>query len=171
MNALLVVIGFIILVAGHQSNWMFVGGIGFVVGSFLVREYRFVQTELESILFALTSGLLGSMLVVYLRKWMVVLASTVCGAYVCYYLPTALAWNTDWISLPILFVAAIASGVLVLIWGALPLILISTLMGVTLIIQYLHLVSISTLTLFIVLLLFGLIAQWLLWQYSLPLEE
>ncbi len=170
MDALLVVIGFIIMVAGHQANWMFVGSVSFVVASFLVREYRVVISETESIIFALASGLLGSMLVVYLRKWTVVLASMICGAYISYYLPSTLDWNTAWISWPILLAAAIASGALVLVWGELPLILISTLMGVTLIIQYLHLVSISTLALFIVLLFFGLISQWLLWQYSLPVE-
>jgi hypothetical protein len=171
MDALLVIIGFIILTAGHQVNWMFVGSVGFVIGSFMVRQYRVVHTELESIIFSLTSGLLGSMLVVYLRKWIVILASMICGVYICYYLPVALGWNTAWISWPYLLLAALSSGLLVLVWGALPLILISTLMGTTLIIRHIHLTSVTPLTLFTVLLLFGLITQWLLWQYSVPVEE
>ncbi len=168
MSVILVVIGFILLVAGHQASWLYVGGVAFVIGSLLADRLNFVRTEIDMIIFSFTSGVLGSLLVVYLRKFMVVLTALLSGGYVCYFLPETLGWDTSWINWVIILLVGLASAVITFIWGALPLILVSTLLGATLIIQNMSIASVGPTGMFIVLVIFGLVAQWVLWHYSKP---
>jgi hypothetical protein len=166
MNTLFVVIGFILLVAGHQSSWLFVGGISFIVGSLIADQVNFVHNEIERIIFSFTSSILGSLLVVYLKKILVILATFISGGYVVMVLPQALGWDTSWINWIYILAAAIASALITLLWGSLPVILITSLVGATLIAQHIQIGTVSPLGLFIVLLVFGLVAQWLLWHYG-----
>lgn len=171
MSAILVVIGFLILVTGHQSGWLYVGGVAFMSGGLLADQLSIAHTELEMIIFSLTSGALGALLVAYLRRIMVTIAGFISGGYVLYYLPAALGWDTGWINWILVALAGIASAILIFLWGPLPLILISTLLGATLIVQHLTFGSLGATGMFIVLSIFGLIAQWILWQYSKPDNE
>jgi hypothetical protein len=171
MGGIIVVIGFIILVTGHQSGWLFVGGIGFLLGSLLAERLEIVRNEVELIIFSLTSAVLGGLLVAYLRKLMVIVAAFISGGYICLYLPEAMGWDTNWINWVYVLLAALASGLMTLIWGSLPVILISSVVGATLIVQNLQLGSIGPTGLFIVLVMFGLVSQWILWQYSRPDTE
>ena len=157
MSAIYVVIGFIILVTGHQSGWLFVGGIGILLGSLVGEEFHIVRNEVELIFFSLTSAVIGGLLVAYLRKGMVVLAAFVSGGYICLYLPAAMGWDTSWINWLYVILVASASALMTLIWGALPLILISSVVGATLIIQNLQVGSVGPTGLFIVLVMFGLV--------------
>jgi len=168
MSAILVVIGFVILVTGHQSGWLYVGGVAFLSGSILADQLNIVHSEIELIIFSLTSGALGALLVAYLRKILVTIAGLISGGYICYYLPVALGWETSWINWFLVTLVGLASAIMIFLWGALPLILISSLLGATLIIQHMTFGPISSTGMFIVLSIFGLIAQWLLWQYSKP---
>jgi len=166
MNAILAVLGFIILVAGNQSGWIFVGGLSFVIGHLITSYFDLVQSPMESVLYSLVSAVIGAMLVIYFKRILVVLAAAFVGFYVCLYLPPLLEMDTAWISLPVLVLAAILFGLVTLVWGALPLIVVSTLMGATLIIQNVQFGAITDLAMFFVLMMFGLIAQFVLWQYS-----
>ena len=171
MGVILVVVGFILLVAGHQVSWFYVGGVALLIGSLLADQLNIVHKEIDMILFSFTSGVLGALLVAYLRKIMVTLAAFVAGGYICYFLPEALGWETSWINLVIVLLVGLASAVMTFIWGALPLILVSTLLGATLIIQNMSIASVGPVGMFIVLAIFGLVAQWLLWRYSRPDTE
>lgn len=171
MSVILVVIGFILLVAGHQGSWLYVGGVTLLIGSLLADQLNIVRKEIDMIVFSFTSGVLGALLVVYVRKFMVVLAAFISGGYICYFLPEALGWDTSWINWVIVLLVGLACAVMTFIWGALPLILVSTLLGATLIIQNMSIASVGPIGMFIVLTIFGLVAQWLLWHYSKPDTE
>ncbi len=171
MDTILIVVGFIILVSAHQSSWLFVGGISLIAGSVLAQLLEISRNEIELMIFAMTFGILGSLLVIYFKRIMVITAAFVAGGYICLYLPGALGWDTDWINVIYVFLTALASGILTLMWGALPIILISSLLGATVVIQFLQFTSIGSTGLFIVLVVFGLVSQWILWQYSKPDTE
>jgi hypothetical protein len=171
MGVILVVIGFILLVTGHQASWLYVGGVFLLTGSLLADRLEIVRNEIDMIIFSFTSGVLGSLLVVYLRKFMVTLAALISGGYICYFLPEALGWETGWINWVIILLVGLACAVMTFIWGALPLIMVSTLLGATLIIQNMSLAAVGPAGMFIVLTSFGLVAQWVLWQYSKPDTE
>lgn len=171
MSILFVVIGFIILVTGHQASWIFAGGVSFLAGSLLADQLQIVRSETEMIIFSVTCGLLGALLVVYLRKIIVAIAAFISGGYICFYLPVVLGWNTDWINWVIVILVAAACAILTITLGAIPLIFISSLLGATLITQYMLIGSIGSTSMFIVLSIFGLLAQWVLWHYSRPDTE
>ena len=102
---------------------------------------------------------------------MVVIAGFLAGAYICYYLPAALGWNTAWITWWILVIAGIISAAIIFIWNTLPLILVTSLFGSTLVIQYTSFQMISEILLFVIFFLFGITAQVVLMQYNKPGEE
>jgi len=168
MSLLLVVVGFIILVIGHQASWLFVGGVSFLAGSLIADQLQIVRADIEMIIFSLTCGLLGALLVVYLRKFMITLAAFVSGGYICFYLPAALGWNTNWINWVVVALVAFACAILTFVLGVIPLIVISSLLGATLITQYMLIGPIGSVGMFIVLCIFGLLVQWVLWHYSKP---
>jgi hypothetical protein len=81
-----------------------------------------------------------------------------------------LGWSTAWISWWVLLLAGIISAVIILLWNTLPLILVTSLTGSTLVIQYTNFKQISERILFVIFFLFGITAQWVLMQYSKPGE-
>jgi hypothetical protein len=168
MNTIIIVIGFIILVSAHQSSWLFVGGVSLIFGSLIAQEFKITRNEIELIIFSMTAGILGGLLVAYFKRVMIALAGFIAGGYICFYLPTALGWDTSWINWVFILLAATISAVIILLWGSLPLILISSLLGATVVAQYLQIGSVGPTGLFIVLSVFGLISQWILWHYGRP---
>jgi hypothetical protein len=166
MGTILVVVGFILLVTGHQSSWLLVGAIGFIVGSIIAQEYKLVHNENELILFSVTCSVLAGLLTAYFRKPMVILTAFLAGGYTCFLLPNLLGWETGWINWISVSTTAAFCAIIVFIWGALPIILISSLLGSTIVIQNMRLGSVSSTDLFIVLISFGVVSQWILWHYS-----
>ena len=171
MNALFIVLGFVLLTTGHQLPWLFVAAAGFIFGNLIGQQPFLGFSGLNLTIFSISTAVIGGLLVIYFRKIMVVLAGLLAGAYVCYYLPTALGWNTAWISWWIWLVAGIISAAIILIWNTLPLILVTSLLGSTLVIQYTSFQRIGELMIFVIFFLFGITAQWVLMQYSKPGEE
>jgi hypothetical protein len=171
MNAAIVILGFIILVAGHQLPWIFVATVGFIAGNFMGEQPILALSGIKLITFSVGVAIVSGLLVIYFRRAMVVLASFISGVYICYYLPKSLGWSTSWISLPVLLLAGAICAVIVLIWYSFSLILASSLTGSTLVIQYIQFQRISEIFLFLIFLFFGITAQWILMQYSRPAIE
>jgi hypothetical protein len=171
MNALIIILGFIILVAGNQLPWIFVAAVGFIGGIYLGEHAFLALSGIKLVLFSMGIALICGLLVIYFKRVMVVLAGFLCGVYVCYYLPESLGWSTSWISLPVLILVGAIFAVLILVWFSLPLILVSSLTGATLVIQYIQFQRINEFFLFIIMFLFGITAQWVLLQYSRPENE
>ena len=170
MNALFIVLGFVLLTTGQQLPWLFVAAAGFIFGNQIGQLPFLGFSGLNLTLFSIGIAVISGLLVIYFRKIMVVLAGLLAGAYICYYLPTALGWNTAWISWWILLVAGIISAAIIFIWYTLPLILVTSLFGSTLVIQYTSFQRIGELLIFVIFFLFGITAQWVLMQYSKPGE-
>jgi hypothetical protein len=170
MNALFIVLGFVLLTTGQQIPWFFVAATGFLFGN-LIGQLPFLGLSgINLTLFSVGTAIISGLLVIFFRKIMLVIAGFLAGAYICYYLPTALGWNTAWISMWVLVIAGIVSAALILIWNNLPLILITSLAGSTLVIQNTHFKQFSELVIFVIFFLFGITAQWVLMQYNKPGE-
>lgn len=171
MNAVFIVLGFIMLTIGHQLPWVFVAAAGYIFGN-LVGQLPFLGLSgLGLTFFSIGTAVIGGLLVIFLRKIMVVIAGFLAGAYICFYLPAALGWNTSWISWWVLVIAGILSAAIIFIWNTLPLILITSLLGSTLVIQYTQFQMIGDLLMFVIFFIFGIAAQVVLMQYSKPGEE
>jgi hypothetical protein len=96
---------------------------------------------------------------------MVVLATAVAGGYLSFFIPTVLGWNTSWLSWITIVVAGVVCAVIVYLWYAIPISIISSLIGATIIIQNIQIASISPLTTFLVLFILGITTQFILMQY------
>ncbi len=119
-------------------------------------------------LYALSCGVLGALAAGLFKRVVIPLAVFAAGVYLCYYLPYALGWSTNWVSLPVVLGCGGIGLIAYLLWRSLPLILISATLGATLVIRHVTLDSIGVTAMFIILLFFGVIAQWVLFQYKQP---
>lgn len=166
MRLITILLGFVLLVGGNQLYWMFVGAVGFFLGTRIAELIGFNQSEWQVLTFALATGLACTFLSYYLKRIMVVLAGFVAGGYVMTSLPAILGWNnvlSGWLA----FVIAGALSALILILSyRLSLIVISALAGAILIVQNLTFSNISDQVMFLVLIIFGIVSQWVLMQYT-----
>jgi len=171
LNAIFIVLGFVILIIGNQLPWLFVASVGFIAGYTLGQQPLIGLTGIPLIMFSSGFALIGGLLVIYIKRIMLILAGFLTGVYICQYLPPALGWNTEWISWYVLLIAGLIAAVLIFIWQSLALIFVSSLAGTTLVIQYIQIVRIPQVLLFVILFVFGITAQWILLQYSKPEGE
>jgi hypothetical protein len=170
MSAIFIVLGFVLLTTGQQLPWIFVAATGFMLGNLVGQQPFLGLSGINLTLFSIGVAVIGGLLVIYFRRIMVIIAGFLAGAYICYYLPLALGWRTGWVTLWILLLAGIISAAIIFIWNNLPLILVTSLAGTTLVIQYTSFKQSSELVFFVIFFLFGITAQWVLLQYSKPGE-
>ena len=166
LNAIFIVLGFVILIIGNQLPWLFVASVGFIAGYILGQQPLIGLSGIPLIMFSSGFALIGGLLVIYIKRIMLVLAGFLAGVYICQYLPPALGWTSEWITWYVLLIAGLIAAVLIFIWQSLALIFVSSLAGTTLVIQYIQIVRIPQVLLFVILFVFGITAQWLLLQYS-----
>ena len=171
MRFITILLGFVLLVGGNQLYWLFVGTVGFFVGARVAELIGFNQSEWQVLTFALATGLACTFISYYLKRAMILVAGFVAGGYVITSLSGILGWNSilsGW--LPFVIAGAISALILFLSLN-LALILISTLAGATLIVQNLSFGNVSNQAMFVVLIVFGIIVQWVLMQYTFRPED
>lgn len=166
MQYLLIIIGFLTLVGGNQLPWIFVSGTAFVLTSYILEYFQLVQGETNIILISLTVGVIGVFLYYYLKRIPVIIAAFLAGGYISYAMPAMLGWNISWFGpLTFVIVGAIASAI-TFFWYTFGLILITTLSGALLVLQNFNFGSIPPQAMFIVLVMVGLVTQFVLMQYG-----
>ncbi len=168
MKLILIIIGFLILVGGHQLYWLYVGGIFALLANHILGVFYTITAPITLMVYSLASGILGILLTHFFRRIMIILASAIAGGYLSFFIPHALGWNSAWITWYTIVAAGIIVAALVYFWYAIPVSFISSLTGATIIIQNISLAYIDTLSLFLILCIFGIITQWILMQYSTP---
>lgn len=168
MGLIMIGLGFILLIAGRPAYATFVGSVGFVGGFYLAEILPVFPDEINPLLLGLILGGLGVALTFILLRWMARLAVFMSMGYVAYTLPQALGAEMEispWLIFPVVGVIAL---ILNFLWFDITTVVFTTLAAVTLLLQYLPLGNIDPASMFIVLTIFGLIAQYLLFQYGRP---
>lgn len=171
MQLILIVLGFVSLVGGSQLPWMFVATAGFLLGSFLAGIFGFDNSEWQILTFAGAAGMVGIFLSYYLRRIMVLLAGFLAGGFISITLPDILGWNSILVDWQAFLLVGAACALILFLWYSLALILVSGVLGATMIIQNLTIATVSKEAMFVVLIIFGLTAQYVLLQYTLRAEE
>jgi hypothetical protein len=155
-----ILIGALLLLFGRRLFWLFVGGVGFLVGFDFASQAFQGQPEWVILLAALGVGLIAAILSIFLERLVVAIAGFFAGGYFLSDLAVAVLHNNQ----PAVFWIAFAAGGVV---GALltlallnpALILLSSLAGATAIAQNVPLQPTGRGVLFIVLLILGIIVQ------------
>jgi len=164
--------GFLMLIAGRPFYSIFVGGVGFLIGGFLVEQYPFISPmNWNPVFMPLIISLIFAASTFLFKRWIARAAGFVAGGYLLYHLPGALGSSAS-LGTPVLFVITGAvCFALMIVWFDFALIGLSTLLGTILVVQVLHTGSLDTMALFLILLVFGIITQFLLMQYIRPTPD
>ncbi len=75
------IVGVLLLAFGRRLYWLFVGGIGFVVGLWFVNGLTSRPPDLPSLLIAFGAGVVGAVLALFLQRFAVVAAGLLAGAW------------------------------------------------------------------------------------------
>jgi Domain of unknown function (DUF4203) len=81
MNWLDIIIGAALLLFGRKLYWLFVGGVGFIVGFQIATDFLHGQPEWVILLIALGAGLLGIIAAIFLQRIVVAIAGFFAGGY------------------------------------------------------------------------------------------
>ena len=160
-----ILIGAALLLFGRSLFWLFVGGVGFLVGFNFATQMLQGQPQWVILLVALAVGVIAAIISIFLERVVVAIAGFFAGGYFLSSLAVAL--------LPagqpaIMWIAFVVGGILgAILTAALldpALILLSSLAGATAIAQNVPLSSAQRGILFLVLLVVGIVVQSM--QYS-----
>jgi uncharacterized membrane protein len=158
-------VGFMLLVAGRPAYAVFVGGMAYVLGVFLGKNLGFIPAGWNELIVPVGLTVLGVLLTYVARRWAARIAGIIAGIYMIYGLPTALGANNDWVSIPLAAILGIVFAVLLFFFFDIALVTISSLTAPLLILQSMR-TSLDPVALYIILVIFGLIVQFLLTQYG-----
>lgn len=160
MHWLDILIGLALLLFGRKLFWLFVGGIGFIVGFQIAAQALQGQPEWVILLIALGVGLLGVIAAIFLQRIVVGIAGFFAGGYFLSNLAVALLHANQQV---VQWVAFILGGLLGAILTILlldpALIILSSLAGATAVSQNVPLEPGAKGILFIVLAIAGIIVQ------------
>lgn len=138
ITAIKLVAGILVMLAGRRLYWVFVSGLGFLTAFALMARLMADQTEWVVALLALIAGAIGAMLAVFLQRLVIGITGFLAGGYALAYLSEILASRAslpEW--LPFLIGGILGAMLITTLfdWG---LILLSALIGATLVVQALQ---------------------------------
>ena len=153
------VLGFLLLITGRKLYWLFVGGIGFVLGVQLASMAFSSESEIVLITIALIAGIIGIILAFFAQRLAVAIAGFISGGLILLNLSTLINFTfglPDWL----LFILGGIVGVLFVAWlFDWALVILSALMGAYLLVGLLNLDGWLSLAVIALLFLIGVIVQ------------
>ena len=153
------VLGFLLLVAGRKLYWLFVGGIGFVLGVQMASMAFSSESEIVLITIALIAGIIGIILAFFAQRLAVAIAGFISGGLILLNLSTLINFTfglPDWL----LFILGGIVGILLVAWlFDWALVILSALMGAYLLVGLLNVSGWLSLAVITMLFLFGVIVQ------------
>ena len=159
MNWLNVIIGIVLLLVGRRLFWLFVACIGFASGYHYAQQIWGIHSPVLILILSIAAGGLGAIIAIFFQKAAIVVAGFAAGGYVVLslfdqfaQLPAQLVW------LPY-FMGGIIGAIILFFVFDWALILLSTLTGATVIVQMAAFSPWVEITLFLALVIAGMIFQ------------
>jgi hypothetical protein len=160
MHWINILVGLAVLFFGRRLFWLFVGGIGFIVGFDIANQVLQGQSPWLILLIAVVVGVLGAIVSIFLQRIVIGIAGFFSGGYFL----SALAMTqlhdktelTHWIAF---VVGGIIGAMLIMLLLNPALIFLSSLVGATAVAQNVSLNQSQQALLFFVLLILGIIVQ------------
>lgn len=154
-----ILIGVVILLFGRRLFWLFVAALGFAIGLQLAPYLSQNPPLWLSLLLALGLGLLGALVALLLQKVAIGIAGFVVGGRVAVAIAAAFWVNHAHYSTVTFVIGGIVGALLLLALFDWALIIFSSIEGARLIADAVHLPSTGTSILLVVLAIFGIIVQ------------
>jgi hypothetical protein len=160
-----ILVGIALLFLGRKAFWLFVGGVGFVLGMYVATQVVRAPRGWVVLVIALAAGLVGALLAMVLQQVAVGLAGFVAGGYAAWNLVDMLGWELGqrslgtWKPWLIFIIGGVLFAVLI---GALfewALIVLSSITGATLIAQSVGIEAGIKVLVFAVLVAIGIVVQ------------
>jgi hypothetical protein len=123
------IIGAALLAFGRKLFWLFVAGIGFIIGLNLGTSYLEGSPQWLILLLALAAGLIGALLAAFAQSIAIGIAGFVAGAYILGYLLGLIGFNPSQLSWLLYLIGGIVGAVLAYAIFDWALIILSSLAG------------------------------------------
>lgn len=81
MDLFRLIIGFALLFMGSRLYWLFLGGVGFLLGFDLAKEVIHNQPQNVIFIIAISAGVAGAMLAVFFQKVAILVGGFIAGGY------------------------------------------------------------------------------------------
>jgi hypothetical protein len=159
MILLRILVGIALLVMGRRLFWLFVGLIGFIWGIRIAAHFFPGQPEWMILAIALTAGVLGALLALFLQWLAIGLAGFSAGAYVVVRLIHMSGWGTSRIDWLLFLIGGVLGLLLMIVLFSWALIILSSLAGAGLIMETLSVDQWVRTLLFIALFIVGVTVQ------------
>ena len=159
MLLLKILAGIALLVTGRRLFWLFVGLIGFIGGIHLATHFFPGQPEWMILAIALTAGVFGALIALFLQWLAIGLAGFSAGAYIIAKLLLLSGWETKEIGWILIVAGGILGALLIIILFDWALIILSSLAGAVLITETFHIDRGAATLLFIGLFIAGIAVQ------------
>lgn len=157
---LTVIAGFAILLFGRQLFWLFVGVVGFLVAFEFANQYMAGQPPWVILLIAVVAGVAGALLSVFVQYGVVAVAGFLAGALLAQSLLQAMTTPMpEWTTWPALIIGGLLGAIMVLVVFDWALILLSSVMGATMLVQTVNLPGVLDVVAFVGLLIIGIAFQ------------
>ena len=154
-----ILVGAGLLLAGRRLFWLFVGGVGFLVGFTLAREYFPLQTENMHLVLAVGVGLAGAALAYLAQKVAISVGGFLAGGFLGVTLVRDLLGTTEPVPVALFLVAGVAGLVMVHVLFDWALTLLSAVAGAYVISQLFPLSDTAHLVVVVVLSAIGVAVQ------------
>lgn len=174
MNIARVIVGFVSLFLGRQLFWLFVGATGFIFGFNIARDFLNVESTGLLLVIAVLVGLVAAGLAMALQMVAVAIAGFLGGAYAATILLNALGIEANQFEIIVFVLGGILGAVLVITLFDLALILLSSLLGSSIILEAMRdaeqFNSTTRVVIFFLLLAAGIAGQYALMRRNPPAE-
>jgi hypothetical protein len=154
-----VLVGASMLLLGRELYWLFVGGAGFVLGTGLVAQFLHGQPVWLTIVVALSVGLLGALLALFVQRLALAVAGFASGGYVVASLVSVLGMEAGWVYWLAFLLGGLLGALLVSTVFDWALLVLSSLAGAALIVQAVQLGPVPATLVFLVLAALGIVIQ------------
>lgn len=155
-----ILVGAVLLLFGRRLFWLFVGGVGFIVGFDLATSALQGQPEWVILLIAVAVGVIGIIASIFLQRIVVGIAGFFAGGYFLSTLAvTALHMNQQGVQWVAFIIGGILGAILTMMLLDPALIIMSSLAGATAISQNIPVDPMTKNMIFIGLLIFGIVVQ------------
>jgi hypothetical protein len=151
-------VGFAVLLFGRRLFWLFVGAAGFAVGLHVARAVFTDRPEWFVVAAALALGILGAVLAITFQWLAVGLGGFAAGVYGCLAAAEALGIDAAWLSLAAFAAGIVVAALVLWLWDPV-LIVLSALVGASLLAPLISVPPAVRIWVFVTLLVVGIVVQ------------